>query len=855
VQGIAGRAATHGLLEREYELHTLSEVIAGAPSARASGADGTLVVIEGAAGEGKTVLLDRVRANAAEAEVVIVDDAHLLSAVELDGLVDDCRRGATVIAALRPGEPRADEVALDRLRVSPGALRLGLRPLSAESVATVVRARLPGAEDALARQVHHVTAGNPLYVTELLAGDPGRTKVVAVGDRIMRRAAEISDEAPAFTLALAVVGEHERLGVAARVAGITPELAEQIAHRLRRMQILSSEDPYAFAQPLVPASIQSAVSDARRASAHLAAARELTADGRGAVDVARHLSAQPPSGSDDITAGLLAAAEAAADGTERVRWLRRALAENSPNPGRAELLARLGSAEAGTRDAAAIDHLREALELTRAPGPRSRLALQLAEILAHAGQWEQALAAMDVAETGTNAESEELRVNLTALAATASAYDPDRVAIFDRLRPSLSDLARGEGWSARAVSTLLASVAAQRGEPVDTVVEWAESAMRDGVLLREHEVGGWATPQLLIALILSEQLDRALEVCAQADIEARAAGSPYGRLVAGGYRGWALLRLGDLAAAEAACRETWAMRPDPPMGMIDATLYHSFADALVERPGLADVAAEVSKVELDPAFMRTWSGAMLMWARGLLALAAHDRERAIAELRGAAAIASGLRFGPSALPWRSQLALAIEPEAHEDAEALIATELELARAHGLARPLGIALRAAGLVAAGDRGVALIRESAAVLEGSPARLEHARTLIALGAALRRARRVAEARGPLEAGLELALDCGAVRLSARARGELGAAAGRPPRHQSPEVVFTAGELRVARLAARGVSNRDVAAELFLSPKTVETHLSRVYRKLGLTGRGARAQLGRAIAAYEPPGTQQG
>jgi DNA-binding CsgD family transcriptional regulator len=138
----------------------------------------------------------------------------------------------------------------------------------------------------------------------------------------------------------------------------------------------------------------------------------------------------------------------------------------------------------------------------------------------------------------------------------------------------------------------------------------------------------------------------------------------------------------------------------------------------------------------------------------------------------------------------------------------------------------------------------------VLEGSPARLEHARALVELGGALRRARRSAEARGPLQAGLELAVACGAVRLATRARDELSAAAGRPPRRDVGERLLTASELRVARMAVAGATNRDIARELFVSPKTIETHLSHVYAKLGVDGRGARRELEAAVAPYDPP-----
>lgn len=146
----------------------------------------------------------------------------------------------------------------------------------------------------------------------------------------------------------------------------------------------------------------------------------------------------------------------------------------------------------------------------------------------------------------------------------------------------------------------------------------------------------------------------------------------------------------------------------------------------------------------------------------------------------------------------------------------------------------------------ERGIELLSESVARLENSPARLEHARSLVELGAALRRRRRRAEAREHLAAGMTLAHRCGAEGRVTRADDELRAAGARPRRPaQSGADSLTPSELRVARLAAEGRSNPEIAQELFVSTKTVETHLSSAYAKLDLSGQGARRQLARAVS----------
>jgi DNA-binding NarL/FixJ family response regulator len=115
------------------------------------------------------------------------------------------------------------------------------------------------------------------------------------------------------------------------------------------------------------------------------------------------------------------------------------------------------------------------------------------------------------------------------------------------------------------------------------------------------------------------------------------------------------------------------------------------------------------------------------------------------------------------------------------------------------------------------------------------LELARSLVELGVAARRERRPADAREPLREGAELALRCGASMLAEQAASEL-AAAGDQPRRVGAERrdELTAAELRVARMAAEGMTNREIAQALFLTEKTIEHHLSSVYRKLGIRSR---------------------
>ena len=125
------------------------------------------------------------------------------------------------------------------------------------------------------------------------------------------------------------------------------------------------------------------------------------------------------------------------------------------------------------------------------------------------------------------------------------------------------------------------------------------------------------------------------------------------------------------------------------------------------------------------------------------------------------------------------------------------------------------------------------------EPSPASLEHAKALVAWGSAMRRGGRRSEARDPLARGLELAQRSGAASLAETARAELYAAGGRPRKESltGPESL-TPSERRIADLAAEGLTTRDIAQALFVTPRTVEGHLTNVYRKLGIATRTALA-----------------
>ena len=180
--------------------------------------------------------------------------------------------------------------------------------------------------------------------------------------------------------------------------------------------------------------------------------------------------------------------------------------------------------------------------------------------------------------------------------------------------------------------------------------------------------------------------------------------------------------------------------------------------------------------------------------------------------------------------------------------------LTYARTFGTPGYLGQALTVVGVLEGGDAGLAHLRAAVEQLERSPARRELARSLVELGGALRRDGQRVAAREVLRRALDLAAAGGLTLTAGRAREELRATGARVRRdHSTGLASLTPSERRIAERAAAGATNLEIAQALFVTPKTVEMHLSRVYRKLDIRSRG---QLGGLLAGNaKEPGERTG
>jgi DNA-binding CsgD family transcriptional regulator len=300
------------------------------------------------------------------------------------------------------------------------------------------------------------------------------------------------------------------------------------------------------------------------------------------------------------------------------------------------------------------------------------------------------------------------------------------------------------------------------------------------------------------------------------------------------FRGLTLAQRGDLDGAIEDLRESDELVPYLPTQQ-GAIYFHSYlADVLTNRGELEEAEAVLAELGLPEEVAESGHLIFFLGARGWVRLARGNLEGARNDFErlGRCMDAFELR-NPAVVAWRSHLALALLGLARRDeALKLAREEVELARAWGAKRPIGVALRVQGVAEGGEAGIELLRESLEVLKSSSAKLELARTMVELGAALRPAGKDGEASELLQEGLDLAVRAGSQPLVEQAETELAATGARPERLLLSGVEsLTASERRVADFAAGGLSSKDIAQALFLTTKAVEEHLNDVYRKLGI------------------------
>jgi DNA-binding CsgD family transcriptional regulator len=798
--------------------------------------------------------------------LLILDDAHWADEPSLRFLgylarrIDD--QPIAIALASRPGEPGTpDELAV--LAEQEGAIRLRPSGLTRDGVAAVVADELGSAQSGLVDRWHAATRGNPFYLTELVrehrSGDdepaPTQGQVPeAVQRSIVRRLRRLGDDAVEVAIAVAVLGDGSTLRSAAAVACVEPAAAAEAASRLVGAGILQRGERLTFEHPIVQAAVESHVAPVELARRHHLAARRMAAEGRPAEAVASHLL-RAERGADAWTVERLeeAAVAAMSRGAPRaaVRYLARAMEEPPPSYRRTAILLAMARAESDSAMAdEGVAHFREALAQLP-PGPeRAALHGELGLALMRTASWAEAAVAfqhgLDELGQAMPALAGDLHAGFVS-ASLMSAQPTDEVA------RRLSDILAGP-IDTPAERHLACSVAFQRSAFVMGDRREQVSLVRRalaGASARDLLAAGQAVELAAGVLLTADLLDEELPLLTAAMDAARESGQ-LGRYCTMSYcRAWPQYFSGQLA--DAAADAEAAVNA---LGLGWQTFYPAACGALAM--ALAEM-GELERAEavlaLDPA---RW-GATLDYqfivpiARGSLMLASGRPAEAVAALAVADEVAAHQNIrSPVILSWRSPYAraLALVGE-RERARSIAEDEVVVADEWGAPRARGVARHALGMVAGGREGIDHLREAREILATSPSALERLRVEIDLGRALRRTGRLAEAREVLAGGMDAAHRFGAVLLRDTARDELAAAGARPRRAAvtGPDSL-TPAELRVARLAAGGSSNREIAQSLFVTPKAVEYHLANAYRKLQI---GSRQELAAALPVEDRVGSR--
>ncbi|MGN6189319.1 MAG: helix-turn-helix transcriptional regulator [Conexibacter sp.] len=813
-------------------------------------------------------------ANIAERRPLLlaVDDAHSADEASLQALlfvaqrIEDLPLAIVATARPRPAAGAGSGDGLSALLTHPLTRRFELGPLSEHAIATIVRRSLPDADDDFCAACARVTNGNPFFLRELLndlrasaaADEPavGSERVqqvealgpLTVAQAVDARIRRLSPGAPALAHAVAVLGDDVPLVQAAALAGLEVVEAATAADELAGADVLRSTPELGFVHPIVRQAVYLGIPTAERGRLHLTAAELLRAGGAADGDerAAAHLLETLPVGAPWVIACLHTAARRALAGgapDTAARCLLRALDEAPAQAERAELLVDLGRAEALAGLPSAIDRLRTAVALLDQPQARARALAQLGQALYAAGDNAGAASAFDEGLRVLEGADPVLEEQLTAGYLGAARLDfRTRETAQARFRDLLAGSTEAATPAQRELLAQRALEHAMQGNaPATEVIELIRLAHAGGELLREASSDGVAWAGSVAALLFCDALAEVEAATSLGLEDARRRGSVIGFAIMSTVRGAARYLRGDLTSALGDLEG--GLERVPLMVLVKPFAHGWMALAHIDRGEYEQAHALVSEPdeEQDAHFTYNWA----LFARGRLALVQDDPERALDDLlecgRRQLAVPAP---NPSVLPWRSEAALAAHRLGRADqARGLALEELELARAFGSPRAIGVALRAAGLAAEDDgERLRLLEEAVATLEASPAQLELARALVALGAAQHGAGQRTTARETLRMSLDIAHHAGARRLAGVARAALVAAGARPRR---PAVrgtdALTPSERRVAELAERGLTNREIAQALFVSTKTVEFHLRNAYFKLRIR---SRAELSDAL-----------
>ncbi|GAA0954710.1 LuxR C-terminal-related transcriptional regulator [Actinocorallia libanotica] len=812
--------------------------------------------LRGALGLGGTIQGDRflvglatlsllVELSSAGPVVCLVDDAQWLDGESADALLFAARRlhdePVAVLFAVRDGD-----------LPSRGLPELRLRELDAEAAQKVLAERAVDLPPAVRDQIVTEARGNPLALTELPRMlTPEQRKgalaphslslgsVQPVTDRVLSGFRDRITAFPAATrscLLLAALDHHDGLDVLARAAGLLGVSLVDFAEAERAGLVRVGPGGVAFHHPLVRTAVLLACDIGARMAAHQALAEASDDDRRAwhlaAVtlqpdeEVARELEslalrARRRGGQTAVSAAYARAAELSADPGQAVRrWI--AAAEAATEAG---LWQRAGELVDRAR------HQAEAMTL------RGSVLAELAYVRAKLEiEADRPLQGVRLLHEGAEA-ADDLPVRLTLLSMAgyynwAGAHHPDQLTLARRTEELCP---AGEGLPALVRTVVNAFTLILKGDDVSTLaypepgelerlppdmrfllafqatVRADVKTMLDGAttLVEESRAEGrlGRLPQAMSLLAVAQLLDGRHQ-SARATVTAGLAlasdvGQPMWRGYAAGVHAW----LSAVAGAEEECETLaeQAIRDADHRRWMPAAFWAEYARVILDF-GLGRYEAVLDRVEQAMSGPTQHS---FLW-----------------------------RYA-----WPDYIEAAVRVGDPQRAGDRLSRYTEWAEATGRPSMLAVLHRVRALLTP-DSAAGELHERALALHAEARQpFDEARTRLVYGEWLRRHRRRAEARAQLQSAMDAFEQLGAAPWSARAAAELRATGVSLPdrsRADDPLAMLTPQELQVVRLAVTGASNREIGAQLFLSPRTVASHLYKAFPKLGVSSRAELIRL---------------
>jgi DNA-binding CsgD family transcriptional regulator len=790
--------------------------------------------------------------------VLVIDDAHLADRESLLCLAYVARRlgGLPVLltVAVRDNEPESSGAELNAVRAAPEARVLRPCPLSHAGSAALVRDVLPtDPDETFCRACHEATGGNPFLLSELateLAG--GALEPVAAATRqietaqpervrrsVATRMARLGSAARALARAAAILGEDVELRHAVALARLDNDDGTEAADELVAAGLVIAERPLRFTHPLVRTAVYLGVPSARRAELHRRTAALLFAEDAAPERIAAHLLETEPAADQWSAARLRDAGQRALErgaAKAAVSYFARAFAEPPPAELRPALLRELGSAETRTGADAGIEHLEVALETTCDPRARAEVAQELALALTTFGRTSEAIEILQAAIDVLGDADRELALGLEGDLFGYAQLDLSTFGLLSRRLGGRQDKAVAATPGERVLLAYRALAHSLAGGTIAEAGDIAERALGEGRLLEEQTADAVAFYAAVHVLIDAERFDLVDAALDQALDDARCRGSLLGFAIASTQRSDAAYLRGRLDEAEMEVRAALEAGREAGWQVGLPITVSCLIDVLVERGELEEAGEVLDEADMSGEPPELLAFDWLLFSRARLRLATGATDRGLADLFELRDRHSRSGVQPFRFPWRTAVVAPLVARGERERALSIAEEeIDFMLPVAALRNRGMALRALGVATGGERGLVQMRQAAELLRESPARLEHARTLVDLGAALRRANRRSEARQQLDEGRSLAERCSAHALSERAREELGALGVRTRRGSATGVdALTPSERRVARMAAEGMSNPQIAQALFVTRKTIEKHLGSAYSKLDIPSR---------------------